>query len=482
MSSIRNECYRLNRRHARQTDRDDEVIELAMAVGDGTVPTDPYTGVDEASVVRDAFRSLPPRFQAILWSTEVEDLPRQELSRRFRTTPQAVSMLATRARQALGTAYLTRQLAIESASGEVDPRCHEVRPELAGVVRGAASRRRRRGIEEHLASCAPCRRAYDHLGSLNHHLRALPVVPALAVSGASVVSTPMTASITAQLASWWSGATPIAATSFAALGAAIVPAAPLTDRAEPPLAITVEVPTPHTSDDDLIVTDGRPGSAPARADHTTGPITTARRLPSAGASPATPRADVAETDRAATTGTAAGTGQPVRHASPPSDAADDGARPYQPAPADASMTAPGTGRAEQTSAATGSGPTGLSPAPGKGAGTVPDPDGAAALPGQSGSAPGRADAAPGSSGSAPAHDGAPTPGSSESVPGRADTAPDSSGSAPGRQRAAGGDTASAPGRSLTAADPAVPADASGDALASSGVGDIAAPVDDVLVP
>nr|WP_269813872.1 sigma-70 family RNA polymerase sigma factor [Jiangella endophytica] len=56
--------------------------------------------------VTAAWASLPPRWRSILWLVEVDRYSPAELAPGLSLTPNAVSSLASRARQALRTAYL----------------------------------------------------------------------------------------------------------------------------------------------------------------------------------------------------------------------------------------------------------------------------------------------------------------------------------------------------------------------------------------
>ncbi|PZF79847.1 RNA polymerase sigma factor [Jiangella anatolica] len=60
----------------------------------------------QAERITAAWASLPPRWRSILWLVEVDRYSPAELAPRMSLTPNAVSSLASRARQALRTAYL----------------------------------------------------------------------------------------------------------------------------------------------------------------------------------------------------------------------------------------------------------------------------------------------------------------------------------------------------------------------------------------
>ncbi len=58
-----------------------------------------------------AFRSLPPRWQSVLWCTEVLQMDANEVGQHFGLTPNAASALAYRARTNLRRARTTDSLA-----------------------------------------------------------------------------------------------------------------------------------------------------------------------------------------------------------------------------------------------------------------------------------------------------------------------------------------------------------------------------------
>ena len=173
MRSVRNESYRLNRRRRREPAEVVDDVDATRRSGQ----RDPFVGVDEASVVRVAFRSLPANLREVLWRTEVDDASPTEIAAQGSASPHAVAMMALRARQALGSAYLREHLAAESVQRGVSPACHEARPHLADFVRGSVGARRERRLEAHLETCQACAAARESLGRLNEHLRVIPFVP-----------------------------------------------------------------------------------------------------------------------------------------------------------------------------------------------------------------------------------------------------------------------------------------------------------------
>ena len=245
MSSVRNECYRYNRRRRREsTDRYESVD---GDTGRPPVHHDPYDRLDEVAILRTAFESLPVHQREVLWRTEVEEVSPTELADRSGSTPHAMAMTAMRARRALGSAYLDQHLVAEKANQHLDADCQDARPHLVGYVRGTLGMRRRRRIEAHLEGCAHCNEARDGLGRLNTHLRALPILPLdVGALGSATLG------IKAQIVGWLSAqAVPIATSGVLAVSAlgpvAAVPIPPHHRVAEAPVessaVVTADVPS-----------------------------------------------------------------------------------------------------------------------------------------------------------------------------------------------------------------------------------------------
>ncbi|MER5426995.1 sigma-70 family RNA polymerase sigma factor [Streptosporangium roseum] len=120
-------------------------------------------------LVTRAYRSLPPRWQTVLWHTLIEDEEPERVAKILGITPGNVGVLAFRAREGLRKAYLAAH--VSSAS----PRCQEYAEPLAAIVR-KRSGRLPRALRAHLESCASCARAHTELLDLNATLRAaLPI-------------------------------------------------------------------------------------------------------------------------------------------------------------------------------------------------------------------------------------------------------------------------------------------------------------------
>ncbi|WP_433242318.1 sigma-70 family RNA polymerase sigma factor [Actinomadura nitritigenes] len=149
-------------RSDRRTVVTDQVAEWA----DG--PPEELPDVDELDALVRAFRSLPERWQTVLWHTVIEDEPVQRVAEILGMEAGAVAQLSFRAREGLRQAYL-------AASCEGHPDCAEYTAQLAASVR-RPGRRRGRALRRHLESCERCRRTAEEMADLNGRLRrALPI-------------------------------------------------------------------------------------------------------------------------------------------------------------------------------------------------------------------------------------------------------------------------------------------------------------------
>ncbi|GHE03445.1 hypothetical protein GCM10010339_30720 [Streptomyces alanosinicus] len=110
----------------------------------------------EQSMAMQAFRSLPERWQAVLWHTEVEDESPSEVAVLFGLDANGTRVLASRAREGLKQAYLQAHV---SASLSGDEECARYADQLGGYARRKLRVRAERGLRKHLEECAKCRLA-----------------------------------------------------------------------------------------------------------------------------------------------------------------------------------------------------------------------------------------------------------------------------------------------------------------------------------
>ena len=148
---------------------------------------DPALAGFERGVVARAFHSLPERWQAVLWHTEVEGLSPAEIAPILGLTANGVAALAYRAREGLRQAYLQQHL-----QDPLDEGCRAVAGKLGSYVRGGLGTRETAQVEAHLEDCGTCRGLVLELGDVNHGMRAViaPLVLGLVGLGALGVLLP----------------------------------------------------------------------------------------------------------------------------------------------------------------------------------------------------------------------------------------------------------------------------------------------------
>ena len=131
----------------------------------------------ERSLAMRAFRSLPERWQAVLWHTEVEDESPSEVATLFGLDANGTRVLASRAREGLKQAYLQAHV---SATLTDDQECARYADQLGTYARGRLRTRAERGLRKHLEECAKCRLAATQIAEV---AGGIPAVVPVAVIG-----------------------------------------------------------------------------------------------------------------------------------------------------------------------------------------------------------------------------------------------------------------------------------------------------------
>jgi RNA polymerase sigma factor (sigma-70 family) len=131
----------------------------------------------EQSMAMRAFRSLPERWQAVLWHTEVEDESPSEVATLFGLDANGTRVLASRAREGLKQAFLQAHV---SAALVDDEECARYADRLGAYARGGLRTRAERGLRKHLEECARCRLA---AGQIKELAGGIPGVVPVAVIG-----------------------------------------------------------------------------------------------------------------------------------------------------------------------------------------------------------------------------------------------------------------------------------------------------------
>ncbi|MFF0022662.1 sigma-70 family RNA polymerase sigma factor [Streptomyces sp. NPDC005496] len=149
--------------------RDDDTLELGADVR--------AMHEAEQSMAMQAFRSLPERWQAVLWHTEVEDESPSEVATLFGLDANGTRVLASRAREGLKQAYLQAHV---STTLIADEECARYADRLGAHARGGLRSRAERGLRKHLEECVKCRLA---AGQIKEVAGGIPAVVPVAVIG-----------------------------------------------------------------------------------------------------------------------------------------------------------------------------------------------------------------------------------------------------------------------------------------------------------
>lgn len=116
------------------------------------IDSDPEIVTRDRTVTARAFRSLPERWQAVLWYFEVEGMEPAEIAPLLQLTSNAVSALALRAREGLKKAWLQAHV----NDNAVPEGCRWTTERMGQYARGGLSPRGRARFEAHLESCDRC--------------------------------------------------------------------------------------------------------------------------------------------------------------------------------------------------------------------------------------------------------------------------------------------------------------------------------------
>lgn len=153
--------------------RDVQVDDIDDFSDPATVDDPISTALDRTLTAR-AFRSLPERWQSVLWYTEVEGLDPHEVAPLLGMTANAVAALSYRAREGLRKAWLQAHVSDAAASGE----CRWALTHLGDHARHALTPRDSERLAFHLVTCAKCSIISEEVEEVGSRL-ALVMLPIL---------------------------------------------------------------------------------------------------------------------------------------------------------------------------------------------------------------------------------------------------------------------------------------------------------------
>ncbi|GAA4478269.1 sigma-70 family RNA polymerase sigma factor [Microbacterium panaciterrae] len=162
--------------------RHESPIDELDAVADPSSTEQAASEALDQSLSAQAFRSLPSRWQEVLWYTEIEQMKPAEVAPLLGMTAGATSQLAFRAREGLREAWIQTHL----RTAEPGSVCEWTIERLGAYSRGNLGNRDRAKLEAHLGECARCLIVAAEAKEVSHRLALvlLPLVLGIGGSGA----------------------------------------------------------------------------------------------------------------------------------------------------------------------------------------------------------------------------------------------------------------------------------------------------------
>ena len=150
----------------------DVQVDVIEDFEDDRIPDDPAAWALDRTLTAQAFRSLPERWQSVLWYTEVEGMDPHEVAPLMGMTANGVAALSYRAREGLRKAWLQAHISDATASGE----CQWTMARLGDHARNGLGDRDRARLLAHLAECDKCTIVSEEVDEVGSHL-ALVLLP-----------------------------------------------------------------------------------------------------------------------------------------------------------------------------------------------------------------------------------------------------------------------------------------------------------------
>lgn len=156
-TTMRHVCY-----HGARRDRRLEFTDDLTRYDEGIPYSDPALDRLERSYAAAAFRQLPARWRDVLWHTEIEGNSPTEVAGMLGMTPNAVAVLAHRAREGLRSLYLQQHVAVAD-----HPECRWAGDRLGGHLRGRLAPRDANRMRLHLGWCGDCRERFAEVSEID---------------------------------------------------------------------------------------------------------------------------------------------------------------------------------------------------------------------------------------------------------------------------------------------------------------------------
>ncbi|MFI2365480.1 sigma-70 family RNA polymerase sigma factor [Promicromonospora sp. NPDC019610] len=177
---VRHRSFDVSRGAARTRPSTDDEIESVL--GRVASKDDPALEGFERSVIAKAYVDLPERWREVLWYVLVDELKPAQVAPVLGLSPNGVSALLYRAKEALRAGYLQQHLTHAPSDT-----CRTVNPLLGGYVRASLSRRETTKIDEHLSTCATCSALVLELHDVAHGMKTVIAPLVLGAGGLALV-------------------------------------------------------------------------------------------------------------------------------------------------------------------------------------------------------------------------------------------------------------------------------------------------------
>jgi RNA polymerase sigma factor (sigma-70 family) len=165
--------------------RDVQVDDIADFEDPETID-DPVAVALDRTLTARAFRSLPERWQSVLWYTEVEGMDPHEVAPILGMTANGVAALSYRAREGLRKAWLQAHV----SDAGVSEACKWTIARLGENARHSLTEREHEKLTDHLATCAKCAIVSEEVDEVGSHLAMvlLPIMLGAGVGGILLAS------------------------------------------------------------------------------------------------------------------------------------------------------------------------------------------------------------------------------------------------------------------------------------------------------
>ena len=210
--------------------------------------------LSDKALLTTAFKDLPERWRTLLWYLEVEGMKPREIAPLMGMTPNAVSVLAARAREGFKLAWLQAHIKEPGRDPECRWTCERI---VAQGRKRHVARADRARFDAHLERCTRCTMASAEIERASSKLRAVLLPVIIGGPAAAAYSAGSPAPAAAAAVSWlprgrshWlvAGGSVAAATAVVAVAAVAAQLAPVgTPDADDSSALVVASPAPIES-------------------------------------------------------------------------------------------------------------------------------------------------------------------------------------------------------------------------------------------